>query len=84
MAMKKDRNFDVQRIRNAHPEKRRIYEVMLYNFDDSTFALYHRDNIFDARLLAREKLECDQVESVEIREKVVLSTPIYIIKRPRI
>ena len=59
-------------IKDGKQKYRKLYHVMLFNYDDSDYALYVRNRLLDAQVLAKEKMQCPQVRAVQINEVVKL------------
>ena len=72
--MKNEIRFNV--LRDEKRKYRKQYEVLVFNYEDASYAQYVRRRLADARALGQEKMQCQQVRAVQINEMVILETPV--------
>ena len=71
------KNFKPKNPDTESVKKSRYYEVLVFNHEDTNYALYTRRTLMEAQLLAMEKLECPQVSRVQVNEVVKWQTTVW-------
>ena len=65
------------RIKDAEPVRKKLYHILVFNNEDTDYALYVRNDTEDAQLLAAQMAEYEQVRAVQINEVVTTEKPIW-------